>query len=74
MPTSTTKQRNRSRNDPQKVAGTHVRSVDRDGMPGDLYFARCSGCGVRRRHMADGLRRCPGCRELYVIVVTAVIS
>ena len=59
---------------PQSVAGTHVRSANRDGMPGDLYFARCGGCGERRRHMAAGLRRCPGCRELYVIVVTAVIA
>ena len=59
---------------PQVVPGVRATTIGGSKLTNSLYFAGCPGCGVRRRHVSDGLRRCPGCRTLYVITVTAVVA
>ena len=56
------------------VAGTSATTTGCTGLPSTLVVTRCPECGARRRHVSDGLRRCPGCRTTYRIVVTAVIA
>lgn len=55
------------------VVAVHAPYVSKRGLFHDMYFARCSECGLYRRYQSTGLRICP-CGARYQLVAGAVIA